>query len=95
LFVRSWLSRSIGDHTIVTHAEQAFPAADGEGQNALQLVVLGPVRQIHQPGEQAEAAGIVGGGARTGLNKRPRDGVHFSKAGISKTFLRGERVCAQ
>jgi len=82
------LSRSVGDYVIVPNAEQAFPAADSEGKNALQLVVLGPVRQIHQSGEQAEAAGIVGGGACPGLNKGPRDGVHFSKAGIGETFLR-------
>ena len=80
---------------IVAHAEQAFPSADGEGQNALQFVVLGPVRQIHQPGEQAEAAGIIGRSACPGLNKGPRDGVHFSKAGIGQPFLRGQRVCAQ
>jgi len=32
---------------IVACAEQAFPAADGEGKNALQLVMFFFVRPVH------------------------------------------------
>jgi hypothetical protein len=84
---------------IVPGAEQAFPAADGERQNAFQLVVLGFVRPVHQSRHQAEAAGVVSGCAHAGLHKRARDGIHLDKARIGQAFLRGERVsgegCAQ
>jgi hypothetical protein len=38
---------SVGDHTIVTEAEQAFPSSDGKRQNALKLVVPGLVGNVH------------------------------------------------
>ena len=41
------LPRSIGNHMIVAHAEQAFPAPDRERQNALQFVMLGFVCPVH------------------------------------------------
>jgi hypothetical protein len=37
----------IGNHVIIPCAQQAFPAADGEGKNALQFVVFRPVRPVH------------------------------------------------
>ena len=58
----SGLPCSIGDHAIISCAEQAFPAADGEGQDAFQFVVFRFVRPVHQSRQQAEAAGVVSGG---------------------------------
>jgi hypothetical protein len=55
-------------------------------------VVFRPVCPVHQARQQAEAAGVVSGGAQAGLHKGTRDGIHFSKAGIGEPFLRGERV---
>lgn len=81
-----------GDHAIISCAEQAFPSADGEGQDALQFMVLCFVRQIHQACQQAKAAGVISGSAHAGLHERSRDRIHFSEAGIGQTFLRGECV---
>lgn len=84
---------------IIPGAEQAFPAADGEGKNALQFVMLRLVRPVHQSSHEAEAAGVIDGRAGASLHKWPRDGIHFHEAGIGESFLRGESVrgerCAQ
>ena len=80
---------------IVAHAQQAFPASYRQGQNALQLVVLGFVRPVHQSRHEAEAARVINGCAGAALHKGARDGIHFHKAGIGEAFLRGERVCSE
>jgi hypothetical protein len=84
---------------IIPGAEEAFPTADGERKNALQLVVLGFVRPVHQSRHKAEAAGVIDGCAHAGLHKGARDGIHLDKARIGEPFLRRERVggerCAQ
>lgn len=89
------LSCPVRNHSIIARAEQAFPAADGEGEDVLQFVVVRSMCPIHQACNQAKAAGVVGGSAQAGLHKWPRDGIHFSKAGIGESLLSGECVCCE
>src|SRR6266571_1228478 len=97
--LRWMLSSVVGDHAVIPEAQQAFPPADGEWQNAFQLVVVFLVCPIHHSRHEAKAAGVVCGRAHAGLHKWARDRVHLMKAGIGESFLRGERVggerCAQ
>jgi len=86
------LPRPICDHPVIPEAQQTFPSAHGEGQDAFQLVMFFLVRPVHHSRHEAEAAGVVGGGADAGLHKGARDGIHLMKAGISQAFLRGECV---
>src|SRR5882672_5280500 len=46
----------VGDHAIVTIAEQTFPSGNSKRQNALKLVVTGLVCHIHAACKQREAA---------------------------------------
>jgi hypothetical protein len=85
----------IRNNPIIPGAEQAFPTPHCQGQNALKLVVLGFVRPVHQSRHEAEAAGVIDSRAHAALHKGARDGIHFHKAGIGESFLRGEPVCGE
>jgi len=51
-----YLPCSIRDHPIIPKAQQAFPSGNGEGHDALKLVVPGLVGHIHSAREQRKAA---------------------------------------
>lgn len=86
------LSCSIRDYAVIARAQQAFPTADSERQDALEFMVFRLVRPVHQSRQQAEAAGVVSGGAYARLHEGTRDGIHFSKTGIGESLLRGECI---
>ena len=83
---------SVCDYVIVAGAEKGFPSTNSKRKKALQFVMLPFMCYVHESAQHGKAARVVGGSAQPALHKWPRDWIHFTKARICQTFLRGERI---